>query len=132
MSFGPPPSKTRYGDQDFIKEDEMSQQRPPFSPQPPPPAQVSNQNLRGYPPYSAPPSAPPQSMQSPYGQPMPPVSGVVPPTPPDIKNLAKSLTPEDMLFMRSWRQDSFYYRGKFSRVKIRLYCATNICFGSRR
>lgn len=113
MSFGRPPPSTPYGDQDFIKEDFAP---PPQSPSttthsPVSPRQTMaarynpgyNQNV----PYSTP--APPQP--APYNLEQSPLTGQRQSgSQVDLPNLVQSLTPEDQLFMQSWRRDSFFYR----------------------
>lgn len=100
MSYGPPPTKTPYGDQDFIKEDwapnpindfQQQQQQHPQRPRPPH-MQTESQNPR-MPPG---PNDPAPNQNNPMNQ---------------YLSVAKSITQQDMLFLRAWRQDSFYYRG---------------------
>lgn len=106
MSYGPPPARTPYGDQDFIKEDWPQQQT------------VSEHN-QGIPFNASTKSVypmPPSHQAPVYGQPSPDNSLVQNLNQPSVIPLAeatKSLTHDDILFLRSWRQDSFYYRGKF-------------------
>lgn len=102
MSYGAsPPPKTAYGDSDFIKE-EFTAQQPPSVRQPPvnrgPVVMAPNAAYAG--PSGYPPS-PANSMLA---------SNQGPIDPQDITNTMQSMTPEDRIFLRSWRQDSFYYR----------------------
>lgn len=115
MSYGPP-TKTAYGDQDFIKED-YAPQPPSFAPPSPPPSPEITGNLQA-------------SKINPYGQPSPygqlPVgqqsnnAGYFPPnreavlTTNPIVAATQTMTQEDILFMKSWRQDTFYRRGTLS------------------
>lgn len=91
MSFGQPPPMSRYGDKDFIKEDldpNQSQKSPLYTTQ-------------AYSPADHDPNAPP--VQRPVK--MSNLSG----------QIARSeITEEDRLFMKSWREDCFYYRGECS------------------
>lgn len=115
MSYKPTP-KTSYGDTDF-SDDTWSPQgsssiNPPPPPNyaaPPPPPQYPGMGARGLNTVAQPPYG--------QGQPVDPTqyAGMDPmqrgQTNP-IAALASSITQEDILFMRSWQRDSFYYRGE--------------------
>ena len=108
MSYGPPkPPTTAYGDQDFIKEDWASEQ---------PQSQTTYERPARLPTNSPPFGTPLQPIQGQHLQPPQPLPfdanrGSVDPR--SFADSIKSLTQEDLLFMRSWRQDSFFYRGQY-------------------
>lgn len=94
MSQGIRPPSSPYGDQDFIADS------PPVGLPPPSPP---NQNTGIYGNLNQPLSNMPP-MQNPY----PVISDAN-----DLRKLNSALTQEDLLFMRSYRQDTFYGKCKF-------------------
>lgn len=112
-----PPTKSTYGDELTLddkwnssqstdsygySDNNFGNQTGPLNKLPSPPTPVFDQPNNNYQPY--------ERLHKQTNQPLPLSSRE------SFREVARSLTQEDLLFMKQWQRDSFYYRGRYDQL----------------